>query len=210
MKRLENIRLAWSPDFAYAIGLITTDGCLSKDGRHLDLTSKDKEVIETFRHCLRLTNKIGLKARGGSSIRKYYRIQFGDINFYTFLLSIGLTPAKSKILGPLKIERDRFADFLRGCIDGDGCINTVSHPESKHPQLRLRLSSASPLFLGWIKKSLGGLVAVKGGWISQSSRAHVLTYAKADAILILNYIYYPGVKSFLNRKYTIAKPFLRV
>lgn len=34
----------WSPKIAYAVGLITTDGSLSKDGRHIDLTSKDRRL----------------------------------------------------------------------------------------------------------------------------------------------------------------------
>ncbi len=50
-----------SADFAYVIGLITTDGSLSKDGRHLNLTSKDIDQIQTFKRILNLKNKIGIK-----------------------------------------------------------------------------------------------------------------------------------------------------
>jgi len=32
----------WTPELAYIVGLITTDGCLSSDGRHLTFTSCDK------------------------------------------------------------------------------------------------------------------------------------------------------------------------
>lgn len=34
--------ITWSPEIAYAVGLLTTDGSLSIDGRHIDFTSKDK------------------------------------------------------------------------------------------------------------------------------------------------------------------------
>ena len=74
-------------------------------------------------------------------------IQFGDRIFYDFLISLGITPAKSKTIASLKIPEKYFADFLRGCIDGDGDIDVHSHPESQHPQLRIRLVSASPKFL---------------------------------------------------------------
>lgn len=40
--------MEWSSDLAYAIGLITTDGSLSIDGRHINLTSKDIDQVETF------------------------------------------------------------------------------------------------------------------------------------------------------------------
>ena len=40
-----NICMKWGSDFAYVVGLITTDGSLSKDKRHIDFTSKDLELI---------------------------------------------------------------------------------------------------------------------------------------------------------------------
>ena len=36
--------LAWTAELAYAVGLITTDGNLSSDGRHLGIPSKDREL----------------------------------------------------------------------------------------------------------------------------------------------------------------------
>jgi len=35
-----NVAISWNPEFAYAIGLLVSDGCLSKDGRHINLTPK--------------------------------------------------------------------------------------------------------------------------------------------------------------------------
>ena len=71
-KRLSKVEIKWSPNFAYAIGLITTDGCLYNDGRHMNLTSKEIEVIMNFKRCLKLKNKIGRKARGGEKDKKYF------------------------------------------------------------------------------------------------------------------------------------------
>ncbi len=113
--------IVWTPNLAYVIGLIATDGNLSKDGRHIDFTSKDIEQIQNLIKILDLKTKIGIKSSGTSN-RKYYRTQFGNVKFYKFLLYIGLTPAKSKTLGKLKIPDKYFADFLRGHLDGDGSI----------------------------------------------------------------------------------------
>ena len=44
---------AWPP-VAYAIGLIATDGNLSRDGRHMSVVSKDVDLLETLRRCLTL------------------------------------------------------------------------------------------------------------------------------------------------------------
>ena len=210
MKRLSKVKIEWSPDFAYAIGLLVTDGNLSKDGRHLNLTSKDEDLIITFKKCLGIYNKIGHKARDNSKIKKYFQVQFGDKNFYEFLLSIGLTPAKSRTIGSLKIPDNYFVDFLRGCIDGDGNISIARHPESQYPQLRIRLCSASQPFLCWIKNKISSNFKIIGGWLDTGKGIYVLIYAKADSIKLLNYIYYSKVESYLIRKYIIAEPFLRM
>lgn len=210
MKRLSRVKIYWSPDFAYAIGLLATDGNLSPDGRHLNMTSKDKEMIGTFKKCLGLKNKIGRKSRGGSTEKKYFVIQFGDRNFYDFLLGLGMTPAKSKTLSSLKIPKQYFADFIRGCIDGDGSITTVRHPESQHLQLRTRLSSASPPFLYWVKNKLCLYSRLSGGWITQGDGVHVLGYGKSDSIKLFRYIYYDGCNRYLKRKYARAKAFLEI
>lgn len=211
MKRLSKVKIEWSPTFAYAIGLLATDGNLSSDDRHLNLTTKDEDLALQFKECLRLTNKIGRKSRGGNlTDKKYYVIQFGDKNFYEYLVSIGITPAKSKTMGALGIPKKYFIDFLRGCIDGDGTITFHKHPESKYPQLRIRLYSASKKFLEWIKEATAGVTKIEGGWIeTDNNRMNILAYAIKDSIKLLNFLYYPGVEYYLKRKYTRAIPFMR-
>jgi len=73
----KNIGDIWSADVAYAIGLLTSDGNLSKDGRHIEFCSKDKELVEVFCRSLRLSNRIGTKKRGTVPRKLYYRVQFG-------------------------------------------------------------------------------------------------------------------------------------
>ena len=73
----------WAPDLAYTIGLLVTDGCLSNDGRHIVMRSSDTELLETFKECLGINNKVG-ETRNGDVIS--YRVQFGDVQFYNCLL----------------------------------------------------------------------------------------------------------------------------
>lgn len=44
--------LEWSDTMAHVVGLMATDGNLSRDGRHLAFDSGDIELIETFQACL--------------------------------------------------------------------------------------------------------------------------------------------------------------
>ncbi len=215
MKRLSKVYIEWSPSFAYVLGLITSDGNLSSDKRHINFTSKDRDLVETFKACLKLNNKIGYKTRGREIEKKYFTLQFGDRNFYDFLLKIGLMPAKSKILSKVKIPKKFFVDFFRGCIDGDGNIGFFKHPESKLPQVRLRLSSASCSFLEWLHLQIKKQFKINGGWITNvNSRSGnicwYLNFGKSDSIKLLEFLYYDGVKDFLARKYKIAKKLLNI
>ncbi len=211
MNRLSKIKIKWTPKFAYAVGLITTDGCLSNDGRHIDFTSKDEELVLKFKGCLRVSNKIGIKYRGKddySRETKYFRVQLGDMNFYEFLLSIGLSQRKSKNLGSLKIPDKFFSDFLRGCIDGDGSIGFFNHPESKHPQLRIRLFSASRGFLEWMKLEIQRNFGINGGWINNNnSSIPSLCFAKSDSVKLFPILYRGKDCVYLSRKRAVVKRF---
>lgn len=52
------IVIEWSSNLAYAIGLITSDGNLSKDKRHIKFGSKDEELMEKFKQSLSLGNTV--------------------------------------------------------------------------------------------------------------------------------------------------------
>src|SRR5262245_26965983 len=128
MKALGRVKFnRWSEALAYAIGLMVTDGNLSSDGRHLELTSKDEDQLIAFMKCLDISVKIGYKTSGYTG-KKTAHIQFGDVNFYKFLLSIGLMPNKTKVLGSIKVPDEYFFDFLRGHFDGDGCSYSYWDP----------------------------------------------------------------------------------
>lgn len=195
-------QISWDSNLAYAIGLITTDGCLSIDGRHIDLTSKDLGQLQNFKVALKLNNKIGLKSSSYGK-RKYYRIQIGDVHLYRFLLSIGLTPHKSKTLGPLRIPIKYFRDFLRGCLDGDGNISTWIHKTNLHRQWCLRFFSGSYTFASWLKDKTEELFAIKGGLYVCNKReydpSYTIKFGKRASISLINQIYYTGCLA-LERK----------
>ena len=203
--RKNKINLEWTNNFAYVIGVIATDGNLSPDLRHINITSKDLEMVENCKKCLGIKNKIGKKSREGSGDKKYFFLQFGDINFFEFLLKIGLTPKKSKTLGQLDIPDKYFPHFFRGCIDGDGSLSISKHPESKHPQYKLRLCSASENFVKWVLKSSRKNFNLTGGSITKVKKTsmYILLFAKKDSIKILKMTYLKNVIC-LSRKQKIA------
>lgn len=191
--------MRWNPNLAYVIGLITTDGCLSSDGRHIDFTSKDLEQIQNFIKILKLNNKIGLKSSGYSN-KKYFRVQFGDVKFYRFLLKIGLTPHKSKTLNEIIVPDRYFRDFLRGHLDGDGYNYSYWDPRWKSSfMLYTGFVSASLAHLEWLNNEVERLYKLTGK-IKYATRAYQLKFAKNASIKLLGEIYYKNNLICLKRK----------
>ena len=66
-KKLPPKEFIWTPNLAYIVGLLATDGCLSNDGRHIIMRSSDVDLLKTFKKCLGINNKIG-ETRNGRTI----------------------------------------------------------------------------------------------------------------------------------------------
>ncbi|OGI86545.1 hypothetical protein A3A05_01030 [Candidatus Nomurabacteria bacterium RIFCSPLOWO2_01_FULL_41_12] len=190
----------WRPNLAYAIGLITTDGCLSSDGLLFDLTSKDREQLLNFSKCLNVDFKIGNKwnSKGDECLR----IQFKNRVFYNFLLSIGLTPRKSLTIGKLAIPDKYFFDFLRGCFDGDGCFYSYWDPRWKSSHMfYLGFASASLKHLLWLQEEIEKRVNIKGHITGRKKNVFFqLKYAKKEALEIIKKMYYNQKVVCLSRK----------
>lgn len=200
-KPKNKVSIKWSPEFAYAIGLLTTDGNLSSDGRHFDFTSNDLEQIKNFMKCLGIKVRVGFKVSGFTK-KKYPHIQFGDINFYKFLLRIGLMPRKSKIIGELKIPDKYFFDFLRGHHDGDGTFYSYWDKRWESSFMFYTVFvSASKRHIDWIKGKLHEFLKIKGHITGNPQKSiYQLKYAKTESLKILNKMYYDKNVICLSRK----------
>src|SRR5881409_493926 len=207
----------WSPELAWAIGLIATDGNLSPDGRHLVVRSKDRDMLETLRRCLGLTNAVTLTSNGRGG--RIHTLQWSDRSFYLWLLDIGLTPAKSLTLRPLAVPDEYFADFFRGCIDGDGSVRVYTDryhvPKNEryvYERLYVSIVSASRAFIEWFNATILRLTGAAGSLtVRCKAGTHPLwqlTYAKAKSIRLITWMYYSPTVPCLNRKHKRAERFL--
>ena len=200
------ITLRWSRNLAYAIGLITSDGNLDSDRRHIQFGSKDAEMIINFKKALEINNKVSRHARGGEKDKKYFSVRFGDKVFYGFLNSIGLYPKKSKTIKKVLIPEQYFSDFLRGLFDGDGTFYTFR--DKRWPSsygYQISFASASYSSIAWLKNRLTKLCGVKG-FIRQGDGVYNIRYVKGDSIKLF-FTMYKDINNrqdaalFLKRKY---------
>lgn len=202
----------WSPHLAYAVGLLVTDGCLSKDGRHITMRSAEPPLLNTFKKCLSLKNKIGF-----TNGQRGYRVQFGSVQFYNWLLSIGLFPAKTYDIGEVKIPNELFRDFLRGHLDGDGNImnyedryNVYRGRRYVNNRLFVRFISASESHIVWLRAKISELAGVNGALIKEQrpgvNRVPIweIKFAKKESIKLLKWVYYQPYLPSLRRKMMLA------
>jgi len=212
MKPLSKINIKWSSGFAYAIGLIATDGSLSNNRRHINFTSKDKQLIDIFVKALNIKNKVGMKGNGHSKEKKYFVVQFGDVNFYKFLNSIGLTSKKSRTMGPIDIPDKYFFDFLRGHFDGDGTFYSYWDPRWRSSfMFYTEFISASHKHILWLQEQIKKRVGIIGHITKSSNQAcYQLKYAKQESYKLLPKLYSKGDELCLTRKHLKIKQALAI
>jgi hypothetical protein len=201
-KPKEKVKIKWSANFAYAIGLLVTDGCLSKDCRHIDFTSAEIEQIKNFLNALRIEVNIGKKHNYQKN--SAYRIQFSDVSFYHFLQSIGLTEKKSFTIGKINIPENLFFDFLRGCFDGDGCSYSYWDLRWKSSfMFYVSFASSSIKFINWLREEVDRRLNIKshiGTSIGGINPSYQLRYSKYAAIKLVKKMYQGNNKIYLKRK----------
>lgn len=190
----------WNHEIAYISGLIASDGCLVNDGRHINLTSSDVDLLETLRSLLKLSGPVKQKPNGYGGTGYY--VQFSDVALYDFLYEAGIKPAKSKTIEAIDVPDKFYADFLRGYFDGDGCI--YGFWDRRWPNSLMyytEYASASLKFLKWLQSKNSKLAHTADGRIKQSTRVYALSYAKLDSQKLYSFMYHDLTLPFLSRKH---------
>lgn len=205
------VKILWSKDFAYAIGLIASDGSLSKDGRHISFSSKELEQILNFKSALGIPTLPGsnYSSKGVHS----YRVQISDVEFYRFLNSIGLFSAKSLTISALHIPREVFSHFLRGYFDGDGYVHFYLDKRWKSSlALYIGFVSASLKYVEWLRAEVLYHTGCNGHMVCQRSEnnCYTLRYAKEESLKLAVFMYKDSGKMFLPRKHLKIKDSLAI
>lgn len=211
------VSFVWSPDLAYVVGLLVTDGCLSINRKNVIFTSKDIEQIGAVKVILNSKAKVGLTR---NRISEAYRVQISSVQLWDWLASIGLTPHKSLTIGAINIPDEYFIDFLRGHLDGDGSIttyldryNTKKKEKYAYERIWTRFISGSQKHVAWLQKQIIEIIGVHGrlhvtkpNYIGNSM--HILKFGKKESLKLLSKIYYSDTIPCLSRKKKIYTDFL--
>jgi hypothetical protein len=206
----------WTPVLAYAVGLIATDGNLSPNHKATTVVSGDIDLLETFKRCIPRAGRIG---RHGPNA---WHVSVSSVDFYRWLQSIGLTPAKSLTLGGIEAPDAILTDLARGLMDGDGSIeNYVHHPAGnvrrypnyRYERLNVSFHSASRPHLVWLRAALKRVVAIDGAILMARQKdspnpMYELKYGKHASLILLPRMYVDPASPRLDRKWRIWTAYL--
>lgn len=138
---------------AYWLGFFMADGCVSKsatDKAVLKLAIVDENHIKKWLRSLDSIQKPCIFEDNG---RRYIASTHYSTKMCDDLVKLGCTERKSLTLEFPKLREDLIRHFIRGYLDGDGCIH-FGNKNQKIWQIKVNLIGTKP-FLKSIQKIIG-------------------------------------------------------
>jgi len=194
----ENFFRSWSPEMAYVLGLLITDGCISNTGTVL-LCMNDQEILEKVKKVMGSTHKV----EPSKYQEKLYIFHFARENMVKDLESLGVVPKKSLIVTFPNVPDEHLSDFIRGVFDGDGSI--FLDKRSKNCPIRSAFYSGSKYFIEKLEDNLINLGMPKRRISQQKTKNGIyygIRYGHKNSLKLFN-ILYKNAKNrlYLDRKY---------
>ena len=178
-----------SEELYYFLGFVAADGYVSNNEIEIRLNEKDVYLLEKFRDLIVPDKPLYYKSRTNSytlkiSCKKYIK-KFK--NFY------GMTTNKKheEMTFP-NIPEQYIKDFIRGYIDGDGCIDTTKAYQGENIYVGQRLRILGNYeFLNSLNAETKKVINHNTNTISQkgTENVYVITYNFKTANNILHWLY---------------------
>lgn len=186
-----------SHDKYYWLGFIAADGAIVKNTLSIELKSIDEKHLELFNNFAENTKQ--LEKRINNLNVECVKAQINSYELIEYLKEYNLVQNKSLIytIPEDKIPTEYMMDFIRGMIDGDGCIRI-----NNHQQISLSFCGGSEICVKQVRDLLGIDNRIK---IDNKTYSFQVT-GNIKAKLILDKIYENSTeKNRLDRKYCIYK-----
>jgi DNA-binding transcriptional regulator WhiA len=197
-----------SRDKAYWLGIMYSDGCVCKrkEGKYsISLEMVDQEHIEKFKNALNSAHKIcTIRHKGYENAKLSYSIHIYDNKIANDLINLGCVPRKSACLSSIPdIPKEFVYDFIRGFVDGDGCISYKATKDS----YSFMLVGASQVFLKNVMKFLD---IDKLSLIQTTKTSYLVSCSNRDDIYrILTKLYeHSTYETRLDRKFNKYQEFI--
>jgi hypothetical protein len=187
----------YTPESCYWAGFIMADGCIRRTCLHIKLANKDQAHLQKFLDCIHANYEI--KGTNYSTV---------DISGPWFLADLqnnfGIGPRKTFTTTYPNIPSDMDTHFIRGVLDGDGCVTKTTCPTVNFIGSESLMTTLTHKFkaLGVRLKSGNEYPPLQRG---NKNIAHI-HYSGKNAKLILDWLYSDSRASLrLDRKHSRYK-----
>lgn len=203
-----------TPNKAYFLGFMYADGNVSKTGNTIQiaLQSRDKHILEHMKvelgcedHPLYLDER----SKKNSNKQDVYQLNIKNEQLHNSLIKHGVVPNKTHICEyPFWLPDDLHRHFIRGLMDGDGCIHNISE---KYPSRRGVDICGNPKFCPQLKSVIENMLSIHCSLIVVDKKRgtdtmRVTISGKQNTLKFLNWIY-EDADMYLYRKYEIYKQY---
>jgi hypothetical protein len=201
---------------AYVLGFFAADGNMLRNkrgGHFIEFQVTDKQVLVDIRNAVGSSHKLTARNRS-EKWKTNYRLQIGSKEWFSDLLQLGFTPAKSNTLKFPHVPIKMLPDFVRGYFDGDGGVYFRKHKIKNRTNPRWVFSShftsGSKQFLERLHISLK-TSNVKGGFIvtKWQNKGFDLVLSHHDSVALYRLMYNNAPCIYLKRKYRDFKKALK-
>ena len=118
-----------TPEKAYVLGLLWSDGCNKTDRGTvtLKLQEEDRHILEDIKKLMHIDKPLYFYQKTNDNHHNMYSLEITNKHISDMLDVLGMKSAKSLILKfPEWLDKTLYNSFLRGIVDGDGCIFKAS------------------------------------------------------------------------------------
>ncbi len=193
----------WSPNMAYVLGFILSDGCIIKgshkgysDALKFGVQLKDIDILEKIKKQLSSAHSI-------SVVRNAAYLSISSQKLVNCLKTLGITYKKSLKETVPRVPKKYVKDFVRGLIDGDGGISIDSN---NYPTLRFYGGINTVNFVRnyfWNKFKALSKIGKKQSKLAPKIYLCYIAYRTNTAKKLIDHLY-KGAEIFLDRKYNLA------
>ena len=200
-----------NPCKAYWLGLIYADGYISvrKDGSKyfgLALAKKDKAILERLKNDLDATYPIKTYISTGYAETEYCKLLIRSDKIVNDLIKHGVVEHKTNILQPPVLDDDLISHFIRGYMDGDGCIS-ISNRSNGNTEFSIKILGTENI-LDFMKAFIeNNNIAKINRYYKRQSYQTVSALEMSGNLQVLKFLnlLYKDATVYLERKYNRYK-----
>lgn len=179
----ENYFKIWTPNMAYVLGVIASDGCVYNNQIRIGVSLNDIKWLEDIKLEMGVSNKIYKREKDSIALLCIYSKTMTED-----LKALGITSNKSKTLTFPNIPKEYDSHFIRGYFDGDGWVG-FSKDKSNFTSLAVSICGTNE-FLKQIKYKFNEKFNNTVGSLGNGNKCFQLRFnGNKSSKLFLDWIY---------------------